>query len=166
MAIENTEVYNILLESVGLEPRPNNGTLHLPLRPVGLHPPDGNVVDDSQDPPPPPTAAETTAQATNEYNTVAPTSSTSAVAQPSPEDASSSGASTTSPPAAVTVTPVDGPDGKAPVGGSEGNNGTDGGGDGDDGKGGGKKLGDHLSDLWDWIAGKVGGIWDKLTGSG
>ena len=30
-------VYNILCDSLGVEPQPNNGTLRLPLQPVGLH---------------------------------------------------------------------------------------------------------------------------------
>lgn len=34
---ENIEVYNILCDSVGMQPVPNNGTLRLPLSPVGLH---------------------------------------------------------------------------------------------------------------------------------
>lgn len=34
---ENIEVYNILCDSIGLEPAPNNGTLRLPLKPSGLH---------------------------------------------------------------------------------------------------------------------------------
>ncbi|KAL2037147.1 hypothetical protein N7G274_010143 [Stereocaulon virgatum] len=34
---QNTEVYNILCDSLGIEPKPNNGTLRLPLKPVGLH---------------------------------------------------------------------------------------------------------------------------------
>ena len=34
---QNTEVYNILCDSIGIEPKPNNGTLRLPLKPVGLH---------------------------------------------------------------------------------------------------------------------------------
>ncbi|KAI9825292.1 MAG: hypothetical protein M1832_001326 [Thelocarpon impressellum] len=38
---QNTEVYNILADSLSLEPHPNNGTLRLPLRPVGLHSDDG-----------------------------------------------------------------------------------------------------------------------------
>jgi hypothetical protein len=35
--LENTEIYNIVCDSLGLEPKPNNGTLRLPLKPVGLH---------------------------------------------------------------------------------------------------------------------------------
>ncbi|KAG8530669.1 uncharacterized protein KY384_004024 [Bacidia gigantensis] len=34
---QNTEVYNILCDSLGIEPKANNGTLRLPLKPSGLH---------------------------------------------------------------------------------------------------------------------------------
>ncbi|KAL9064860.1 MAG: hypothetical protein Q9161_008602 [Pseudevernia consocians] len=34
---QNTEVYNIVCDSLGIEPKPNNGTLRLPLKPIGLH---------------------------------------------------------------------------------------------------------------------------------
>ncbi|KAJ5274052.1 Alkaline phosphatase-like alpha/beta/alpha [Penicillium angulare] len=34
---QNIEVYNILCDSLGIDPLPNNGTLRLPLNPVGLH---------------------------------------------------------------------------------------------------------------------------------
>lgn len=37
MTTENTEVYNIICDSLGVAPKPNNGTLRLPLKPVGLH---------------------------------------------------------------------------------------------------------------------------------
>ena len=37
MSPENVEVYNIVCDSLGIEPLPNNGTLRLPLNPVGLH---------------------------------------------------------------------------------------------------------------------------------
>ena len=45
--VENTEVYNIICDSIGIEPKPNNGTLRLPLKPIGLH----SDEPDSQDPP-------------------------------------------------------------------------------------------------------------------
>lgn len=35
--LENTEVYNILCDSLAITPKPNNGTLRLPLKPTGLH---------------------------------------------------------------------------------------------------------------------------------
>ncbi|KAH0347606.1 Phosphodiest-domain-containing protein, partial [Aureobasidium melanogenum] len=34
---QNIEVYNLVCDSVGISPKPNNGTLRLPLNPVGLH---------------------------------------------------------------------------------------------------------------------------------
>ncbi|KAG9623302.1 Phosphodiest-domain-containing protein, partial [Aureobasidium melanogenum] len=34
---QNIEVYNLVCDSVGILPKPNNGTLRLPLKPVGLH---------------------------------------------------------------------------------------------------------------------------------
>ncbi|KAI9926490.1 hypothetical protein MW887_004255 [Aspergillus wentii] len=34
---QNVNVYNIICDSLGIEPLPNNGTLRLPLQPVGLH---------------------------------------------------------------------------------------------------------------------------------
>lgn len=37
LCTENTEVYNIICDSLAIEPKPNNGTLRLPLKPVGLH---------------------------------------------------------------------------------------------------------------------------------
>lgn len=36
-AFQNIEVYNLVCDSVGIVPKPNNGTLRLPLKPVGLH---------------------------------------------------------------------------------------------------------------------------------
>ena len=49
---QNIEVYNIVCDSIGVEPLPNNGTLRLPLRPVGVHD-DGNDAshEDVGDPP-------------------------------------------------------------------------------------------------------------------
>ncbi|KAF2468129.1 Phosphodiest-domain-containing protein [Lindgomyces ingoldianus] len=34
---QNIELYNIICDTIGIEPMPNNGTLRLPLKPVGLH---------------------------------------------------------------------------------------------------------------------------------
>ncbi|KAI1779140.1 ectonucleotide pyrophosphatase/phosphodiesterase family member 3 [Hypoxylon cercidicola] len=46
---QNINVYNILCDSVGMNAMPNNGTLHLPLRVVGLHDPD-TVFEEPADP--------------------------------------------------------------------------------------------------------------------
>lgn len=37
LTAENIELYNIICDSIGLVPAPNNGTLRLPLNPVGHH---------------------------------------------------------------------------------------------------------------------------------
>lgn len=44
-AFQNIEVYNIICDSLGIKPNPNNGTLRLPLKPEGLH----DDVDDNPD---------------------------------------------------------------------------------------------------------------------
>lgn len=50
--IENTEVYNIICDSLSINPKPNNGTLRLPLKPVGLHSDNDTVaLDTPHDPP-------------------------------------------------------------------------------------------------------------------
>ncbi|KAK0946545.1 hypothetical protein LTR29_002013 [Friedmanniomyces endolithicus] len=48
---QNTEVYNIVCDSLGLEPVANNGTLRLPLKPSGLHDFDApaEIPEDPQD---------------------------------------------------------------------------------------------------------------------
>ena len=44
---ENIEVYNIICDSIGIEPKSNNGSLRLPLKPVGLHSDKSDVADDT-----------------------------------------------------------------------------------------------------------------------
>ncbi|KAL1980485.1 hypothetical protein VTN96DRAFT_4041 [Rasamsonia emersonii] len=49
---QNIEVYNIICDSIGVKPLPSNGTLRLPLQPVGLHDnEDAPVLDSPADPP-------------------------------------------------------------------------------------------------------------------
>lgn len=47
--IENIEVYNLLCDSLGMEPAPNNGTLRLPFKPTGTHK-DEDTPETPQDP--------------------------------------------------------------------------------------------------------------------
>ena len=47
--LENTEVYNIICDSIGIEPKPNNGTLRLPLKPIGLHSDESSADDTPAD---------------------------------------------------------------------------------------------------------------------
>ncbi|KAL5338879.1 alkaline-phosphatase-like protein [Aspergillus crustosus] len=49
---QNINVYNILCDSLGLNPHPNNGTLRLPLKPSGLHSDEeAPTLDNPSDPP-------------------------------------------------------------------------------------------------------------------
>ncbi|KAJ2971173.1 hypothetical protein NUW58_g9491 [Xylaria curta] len=48
---QNINVYNILCDSIGMKPMPNNGTLRLPLQVVGLHD-DETVLEQPEDPVP------------------------------------------------------------------------------------------------------------------
>jgi predicted AlkP superfamily pyrophosphatase or phosphodiesterase len=51
---ENTELYNIVCDSIGVTPKANNGTLRLPLKPIGLHSDnDAPKVETPSDPPAP-----------------------------------------------------------------------------------------------------------------
>ncbi|KAL9026160.1 MAG: hypothetical protein Q9196_005135 [Gyalolechia fulgens] len=43
---QNIEVYNIVCDSLGIEPKPNNGTLRLPLKPIGVHSDQLSTADD------------------------------------------------------------------------------------------------------------------------
>ncbi|GME54605.1 Type I phosphodiesterase/nucleotide pyrophosphatase/phosphate transferase [Neofusicoccum parvum] len=60
---QNIQLYNIICDSIGIDPAPNNGTLRLPLKPVGLHS-DVEPEDSPADPPAPSAAATTAAAAT------------------------------------------------------------------------------------------------------
>lgn len=48
---QNIEVYNLLCDSLGMEPAPNNGTLRLPFKPIGTHK-DEDTPEVPQDPVP------------------------------------------------------------------------------------------------------------------
>lgn len=57
---QNIEVYNIICDSLHITPRPNNGTIRLPLTPVGLHTDEGSPPDEVPADPPVETGNETT----------------------------------------------------------------------------------------------------------
>jgi hypothetical protein len=148
--IENIEVYNILCDSVGMKPMPNNGTLRLPLKTIGLHAPGAGV----QEPEVPTytqtsTTTEAVAAAVSTSSTTTSTTAVSTTASPTAESTSLPAAST----ATVGVDPVDVPVEQPPSEGS---------GESDDGN----KSTSMLSEYWDWITGKIGDLWTNLTGSG
>lgn len=62
LQLENINVYNILCDSVGLVPKPNNGTLRLPLSPLGTHQSE-DTLEEPQDPVPAYTTSQTSAPA-------------------------------------------------------------------------------------------------------
>ncbi|TGO66237.1 hypothetical protein BOTNAR_0065g00230 [Botryotinia narcissicola] len=60
---QNIEVYNIICDSLGLTPNPNNGTLRLPLKPIGVHS-TGTSPPEPADPEPSPSKIEPQTNAT------------------------------------------------------------------------------------------------------
>ncbi|KIN08098.1 hypothetical protein OIDMADRAFT_83429, partial [Oidiodendron maius Zn] len=133
---QNTEIYNIICDSLGLPPKPNNGTLRLPLRPVGLHTPE-STPSDPQDP----ASSYSTAATAVTSNTSAPASNL--IISISPVEASSAADPNDIPPTLVGVdnpgTGVDRPtitdDGAVP----------------------------EAKSFWDWITAKLDGIKDWFS---
>lgn len=75
---QNIEVYNIVCDSLGIEPHPNNGTLRLPLKTQGLH----SDVDEPVEIPSDPVASLTAALPSQSMVSISnqPTPSTSEIA--------------------------------------------------------------------------------------
>ncbi|TDZ34183.1 putative pyrophosphatase/phosphodiesterase [Colletotrichum spinosum] len=134
---QNINVYNILCDSVGLTPMPNNGTLRLPLSPVGTH--------SSEDTPEPedPVPAYTTSQVLT--STAAPTVAASQPATPASESAKS-----------IQVDPSHPSSTDASSGDTEDSEGAD-----EDAI---KKGKETLIGIWDWVKDKFGKVWDKIKG--
>jgi len=93
MITENIEVYNIICDSLGLHPKPNNGTLRLPLKPVGTHSPETTPEEPSD-----PVTSATPASAPEDL---------SAVISISPIEASSAANPNLKPPHMVGVDPAE-----------------------------------------------------------
>lgn len=150
--IENIDVYNILCDSLGMQPQPNNGTLRLPLKPVGSHDSE-NQQETPADPPP----AETTHHPT-EF--VHPTRPTKPEASSLSSSSSSSVASVDRPTRPSKPTSTEVPEAEPTKDtGKEGGD-KEGNGDGDG------SVGEKVKGWWNWFTDKVGGVWDKITGSG
>jgi hypothetical protein len=99
---ENIEVYNIICDSLGLTPKPNNGTLRLPFKTVGAHEPDTSP--EEEDPPPPyPIASTDPSPASSDDEPVG-------IISISPIEASSAADPNVRPPVVVGVDPADEPD--------------------------------------------------------
>ncbi|KAM0417293.1 hypothetical protein ACHAPT_012734 [Fusarium lateritium] len=163
---QNIEVYNMLCDSVGIEPAPNNGTLRLPLKPVGLHKPE-ETPEEPADPvstqeaessgpkaPARPTIPEEPSQPTRPIVPEKPTQPerpTVPVAPSKPAEASVSRGS--SKPAKPSESAA--PSSKE---GDDEDEDSDSDSDSDDDEE------DEEEGWWDWITHKVGKVWHKLTG--
>jgi hypothetical protein len=133
---ENTEVYNIICDSLNLTPKPNNGTLRLPLKPVGIHTPQTYPEEPSDPvtPLPPPSPASSTEE--GEPDTVI---------EISPIEVSSAADPNEKPP---TMVGVDAPDASVDRPVVE-----DGG-----------QATDKNKDIWKWLKGKVDDIKVWISG--
>ena len=130
----------MLCDSVGIMPAPNNGTLRLPLKPIGLH--SGNHLETPADP-----AVHTLASSSA-------ASSTKSLAPTKPIMVNPVTTTATSATPTVTVTktvektvgadkPTPQPTEKPS---DEDNN-----------------VGDSVKNFWEWFTGKVSNWWDKVT---
>lgn len=136
-------MYNILCDSVGLTPMPNNGTMRLPLSPIGLHDIDGGGPNVETPPDPVDVSTHTSADAASTLSSsTGPTNEPSAVLSHS--TASSPSTTTTHP-----VLPLPDP---TPV---------DAIGDEDDDD----ENFSQTHSFWDWLTDKISDVWDKITGS-
>lgn len=155
---QNIEVYNILCDSLGMEPSPNNGTLRLPLKTVGIH----EEVPAVEVPPDPVTSYSITPS---------PTVASTAASTPSPA---------ASPTQAVGVDPVDPVDpvatsevadaagtdvAEAPAGENDGDKNLVGS-LGDSAKGAWEWTTDEFGKAWSWTAGKAGDAWEHFHEGG
>lgn len=122
-----------------MTPKPNNGTIRLPFKTVGIHD-TGAKIEEPEDPPA--SSAATTQQPTHFVHPTRPL--------PIPSEHPTGHDRPTIPKPSTTGEPS-----------SDGNAGDDGGSD-DSFK---DKVTDTVKGVWDWLTDKVGGIWDKITGS-
>ncbi|PYH47969.1 alkaline phosphatase family protein [Aspergillus saccharolyticus JOP 1030-1] len=83
---QNINVYNLICDSLGVTPHPNNGTLRLPLKPVGLHSDEDSHLEEPADPPSiTTTVAELLKPSTTSTSSASPTFTHDAVVEAPPE---------------------------------------------------------------------------------
>ncbi len=147
---ENIEVYNILADSIGMVPKPNNGTLRLPLKPVGQHRPE----DTPEVPADPPQSSETHSPSDAPLRPTHPGQLT-VIERPTPP-----GQPTISERPTIPAKPTKTEEklGETPPPSND-DKGTDDDDDDDDG------LVGKVKGFWDWFTGKVEHLWDKIAGS-
>ncbi|PVI03738.1 Phosphodiest-domain-containing protein [Periconia macrospinosa] len=80
---QNIHLYNIICDSISVSPAPNNGTLRLPLKPVGLHTDSNTPANET--PSDPPLSSSTPLPSPSASTSASPTQSTPAAATQSGE---------------------------------------------------------------------------------
>jgi hypothetical protein len=139
----------MLCDSVGITPVPNNGTLRLPLKTIGLH---DDASTSELDPPADPVEANSTPSSTASEPTkpilVNPVPTTSDAQPAAPTN--TIGVDQPGPQAQPTPSPSAG-------GGSDSDS---------DEASGVDKVESSVKDFWEWFTGKVNKWWDKVTGHG
>lgn len=149
--IENTEVYNVLCDSVGIAPAPNNGTIRLPFKPIGLH---SDPVENPMDP----VGATRISLITSISETTSSAPTRSILVNPVSTSSDPVAASPSAPPKS---SGVDLPQAQPTGGQPEGED------DQSDGEGGEEQNdgGSGVKGFWDWFTGKVSHWWDKVKGA-
>jgi hypothetical protein len=127
-----------------MEPKPNNGTLRLPLKPIGTHKP-----EDTPEVPEDPVQERPTISGVTEV--ARPT--TPGEVSPSTEPSSEKGDD------------GEGDQKESKGGANEDNKDGDTNNDDDKDKGGDEEGKDGIKGLWHWFTGKVNEVWDSITGS-
>lgn len=143
---QNIEVYNILCDSVGLSPMANNGTLRLPLSPIGFHETPDTGLDTPPDPVETVSRVSTSPVAVTSTLDPQPTLESTVPTTGSTEIPTVVTSATTPSVDLPEVTPTDNP--------SNGNDDGEDDNDSDEGEQG----------LWDWFKGKLDEWWHKVTG--
>ncbi|KAK3335421.1 alkaline-phosphatase-like protein [Cercophora scortea] len=161
---QNIEVYNMLCDSVGITPMPNNGTLRLPLTPIGLHSPDAGIETPVDPVESAASSATTTALPTTSAASLAAAPPTTSVLSPTSSSVSSPAAAATSASKSLVVDPPQAQPTGEPTGEPTDDDGEDGeDADDEDDQEGVEKA---VHSFWDWFTGKVDEWWGKVKGSG
>ncbi|CAI4210779.1 unnamed protein product [Parascedosporium putredinis] len=134
---QNINVYNMLCDSLGLVPAPNNGTLRLPLTPIGLHS-GQDFSEPLQDPEITPLPEATKSIGIDTVSVAVPTTA-------SLDNAKSSD-----------VTPVP----SQPSSSGDGEDTTE-----EEDEEEISKAEAAIKDLWDWFKAKIDQVWNKVSGS-
>ena len=129
-------MYNMLCDSVAIKPQSNNGTLRLPLKPIGIH----HAEDIPKEPSDPPTHTIAATSEAVDATTIDVQGTTSR-----PVTETTTLAEAWRPTAPSTPLSVGNPDG----------------GQSDE-----ESLKHKLVGVWDWVKDKASGFWNKVTGDG